>query len=356
MRLIALVDMDYFFVACEELRHPEIRGKPAVVGSDQKPEGGRGVVMTASYAARKFGLRSGMPLSMAYRIKKDTAYIPQDFEYYEEMSAKVMAIVKTHADKFEQVSIDEAFIDISKKAKDYDDALKLMKQLKKEIREKLGLPCSIGVSVNKLMAKMASEGAKPDGVKVVREEEAKEFLSKKPVGDLYGVGRKTSQMLEQFGYRTIGDLAKANPVVLVERFKSYGAELHNAANGVDESEVQENWEVKSISRERTFERDTSERNEMVEAIGAMSKEVGEELKNGGFAFKVVTIKLRYPDFSETMRSRSLSHRSVDTEEIAQVAVQLLDKYAEREEKLRKIGVRVSNLAKYKGQKRMLEYA
>ncbi len=356
MRLIALIDMDYFFVACEELRHREIRGKPAVVGSDPKREGGRGVVMTASYAARKFGIRSGMPISMAYRIKKDLAYVPQDFEYYEEMSAKVMALVKTYADKFEQVSIDEAFIDISKMASGYDEALELMKGLKKEIREKIGLPCSIGISVNKLMAKMASEGAKPDGIKVVKEEDAAVFLAKKPVGELYGVGRKTSRMLEEFGYRTIGDLAKANPVVLVERFKSYGAELHNSANGIDDSDVQENWEVKSISRERTFGRDTSDRHEIVKAIGDMSKEVGEDLKKQGFAYKVVTIKLRYSDFEENLRSRSLTHRSVDTDEIAQVATQLFDKYMEKGEELRKIGVRISNLAKYKGQKRMTEYA
>ncbi len=356
MRLIALVDMDYFFVACEELRRPEIKNKPAIVGSDPKQGEGRGVVMTASYVARKLGLRSGMPLSMAYRIRKDTIYIPQDFEYYEQMSAKVMTLVKVYADKFEQVSIDEAFIDISKRAGDYDDALELMRKLKQEVKDKLGLPCSIGISVNKLMAKMASEDAKPDGIKAVKEEDAAGFLSRKPVGELYGVGRKTGKMLEEFGYRTIGDLAKANPVVLVERFKSYGAELHNSANGVDDSEVQENWEVKSIGRERTFERDTSDRHEITKAIREMSKEVGDELKKGGFAFKVVTIKLRYSNFEETLKSRSLTHRSVEPEEISQVATQLFDKYAETGEELRKVGVRVSNFVKYKGQKRMAEYA
>ena len=356
MRLIALIDMDYFFVACEELRHPEIRSKPAVVGSDPKQGEGRGVVMTANYAARKFGLRSGMPIYLAYRIKKDAIYLPVDFEYYEEVSRKVMALIKTYADKFEQVSIDEAFIDISKRAKGYDDALELAKGLQKEIKEKIGLPCSIGVSVNKLMAKMASDDAKPNGVKVVKEEEAKEFLSKKPVGDLYGVGRKMKKVLEDFGYKTIGDLAKANPVVLVERFKTYGAELYNSANGRDESEVQENWEVKSIGRERTFERDTDDRYEITKAIREMSKEVGEEMKKAGLSFKVVTIKLRYADFEEHLKSRSLTHRSTDPEEIAGVATQLFDKYAEKGEELRKIGVRVSNLVKYKGQKRMVEYA
>ncbi|MDE1855297.1 MAG: DNA polymerase IV [Candidatus Micrarchaeota archaeon] len=356
MRLIALIDMDYFFVACEELRHPEIKSRPAVVGSDPKQGEGRGVVMTANYAARKFGLRSGMPIYLAYRIKKDAIYLPVDFDYYEEMSKKVMALVKTYADKFEQVSIDEAFIDISSRAKDYDAALEQMRKLKQEVKDKIGLPCSIGISTNKLVAKMASDDAKPDGIKLVKEDEAKEFLSKKPVGDLYGVGRKMRKVLEDFGYKSVGDLAKANPVVLVERFKSYGAELYNYANGRDESEVQENWEVKSIGRERTFERDTSDRYEITKAIREMSKEVGEEMKRQGFAFKVVTIKLRYSNFEENLKSRSLTHRSVDPEEIAQVATQLFDKYAETGEELRKVGVRVSNFAKYKGQKRMAEYA
>ncbi len=356
MRLILLVDMDYFYVACEELRRPEIKGRPAVVGSDPKPSGGRGVVMTANYTARKFGLRSGMPLSLAYRMKKDTIYIPEDFEYYEQVSRKVMDLIKKYADRFEQVSIDEAFADVSIRAKGYADALALAAKLKREMKESLGLPCSIGISTSKLVAKMASEDAKPNGIKLVKEEDAKVFLSKKPVGDLYGVGRKMVKVLEGFGYRTIGDLAEANPMVLVERFKSYGAELHNAANGMDESEVQENWEVKSIGRERTFARDTSDRGEVAGLLGGMAKEVGEELKKQGLAFKVVTIKLRYSDFEEVLKSRSLAHRSMDPEEILQVAMQLFDKYAERGEELRKVGVRVSNLVKYKGQKSMREYA
>jgi DNA polymerase IV (DinB-like DNA polymerase) len=356
MRLIALIDMDYFFAACEELRKPEIKDKPVVVGADPKKGEGRGVVSTANYVARKYGIRSAMPISIAYRLKKDAIFLPVDFEYYEEVSKKVMEIIKQYADRFEQVSIDEAFIDISKKAKSYDEALELAKRLKQEIAEKLKLPCSIGVSTNKLVAKMASEAAKPNGVKLVREEEAKEFLSKMPVGNLYGVGRKMREALEKLGYKTVDDLAKANPVELVQRFRTYGAELYNYANGRDDSEVQENYEVKSVGRERTFERDTDDRDEIVKKISEMSKEVGEQIKKEGFAFKVVTLKLRYSNFEEHLKSRSLTHRSVDANEIESVATELFDKYADKSEEIRKIGVRVSNLAKYKGQKRMTEYA
>lgn len=356
MRLIALIDMDYFFVACEELRRPGIKDKPVIVGQDPKKGEGRGVVNTANYVARKYGIKSAMPVSIAYKLKKDAIFLPIDWDYYEEVSKKVMAIIKQYADKFEQVSVDEAFIDISKKANDYDEALELAKKLKQEINEKLSLPCSIGVSANKLVAKMASEEAKPNGVKLVKEEEAKEFLAKLPIGELYGVGRKMQEKLEGLGYKTVGDLAKANPVELVQRFRTYGAELYNYANGRDESDVQENYEVKSIGRERTFDRDTSDRYEITKAIREMSREAGDEMKKAGFAFKVVTLKLRYSNFEEHLKSRSLAHRSTDADEIAAVGTELFDKYAEKGEEIRKIGVRVSNLAKYKGQKRMVEYA
>lgn len=356
MRLIALIDMDYFFVACEELRRPEIKGKPAVVGTDPKLGEGRGVVMTASYAARKFGLRSGMPLSMAYRMKKDVIYLPQDFDYYEEVSKKVMAVVKQYADRFEQVSVDEAFIDVSKRAQSYDEAAELAKKLKEEIKDKVGLPCSIGISTNKLVAKMASDEAKPNGIKVVKEEEAKEFLANKPIGDLYGVGRKMREKLQELKYKTIGDLAKANPVELVQRFKTYGAELYNYANGRDDSEVQENYDVKSISRERTLESDTEDREEIIPVINEISKEIIEDVKKSGLAFKVVTIKLRYSNFEEHLKSRSLHHMSNELSDLVDTSVALLDKYMEKGERIRKIGVRVSNLVKYKGQKRITEYA
>ncbi len=356
MRLIALIDMDYFFVACEELRKPEIKTKPVIVGADPKKGEGRGVVSTCNYVARKYGIRSAMPVSIAYRLKKDAIFLPVDYDYYEEVSKKVMDIVKQQADKFEQVSIDEAFIDISNRAKNYEEAQELAKSLQQEIKEKLSLPCSIGVSYNKLMAKMASEGAKPNGVKVIREEEAKQFLAKMPIGELYGVGKVMKEKLESLSYKTIGDLASANPVELVQRFRTYGAELYNYANGRDDSEIQENYEIKSIGRERTFENDTNDRYEITKMIREISKEVAEEVKKSGIAFKVVTIKMRYSSFEEHLKSRSLRQRSTELDEIVNNAIDLFDKYAEKGENLRKIGVRVSNLAKYKGQKKMFEYA
>lgn len=355
MRLIALVDMDYFFAACEELRRPEIKAKPVVVGADPKGGTGRGVVSACNYVARKYGIRSGMPISMAYRLKRDAVFLPVDYDYYEAESKKVMTIIKGYADKFEQVSVDEAFADVSTRAKDYSDAVAIAKEIKEEINRKLGLPCSVGVSTNKLVAKMACEGAKPNGVKLVKEDEAAGFLVDKPVGDLYGVGRKMNEKLKAMGHSKIGDLARANVMDLVEAFGSYGADIYHYANGKDDSEVQENYEVKSIGRERTFETDTDDANVVSSAIWDMAREVVSEVRKAGFAFKVVTLKIRYPNFEEHMHSKSLNYRSNDVGDVARSVLDLFAKNLEKGERVRKVGVRVSNLVKYSGQKRIDEY-
>ncbi|MEM0074516.1 MAG: DNA polymerase IV, partial [Candidatus Micrarchaeaceae archaeon] len=177
MRLILLIDMDYFFAACEELRRPEIKEKPVVVGADPKNGTARGVVSTCNYIARRYGIHSGMPISMAYRLKPDAVFLPVDDAYYENMSSKVMTIIKKYADRFEQASIDEAFVDVSESAEDYAGALKIANAIKEEIRNSLGLPCSIGIGPSKLIAKMACEAAKPNGIKLVKESEAKNFIA-----------------------------------------------------------------------------------------------------------------------------------------------------------------------------------
>ena len=353
MRLILLIDMDYFFVACEELRNKEARLRPTIVGTGSAE--GRGVVMTCNYEARKYGIHSGMPLSQAKNLKKDALFLPEDFEYYEAESKKVMALIREVSEKMEEVSIDEAFVDISKKASSYDEAFDIAKALKKKIKERLGLPCSVGISTNKLMAKMACEKAKPDGIKVVKTEETKDFLKNMPVGKLYGVGRKTKERLEKIGYDTVEKLANANPMLLRDELGSFGIELINSANGIDESEVIENSEIKSIGRERTFERDTSDKDEINVAIRKLSEEVYSELSRMGFSFKTVTIKIRYPDFSERLKGKSV-RQTKNFEEIVSIAEKLFEENTEKGRKVRKIGVRVSGLLKQKGQKSIAEFS
>ena len=355
MRIILLVDMDYFFAACEELRKPEIKDKPVVVGADPKKGKGRGVVSTCNYIARKYGIHSGMPISMAYRLKPDAIFLPLDEPYYESMSNKVMSILKKYADKFEQASVDEAFLDVSQKAQTYENALELAKQIKEEIKTELGLPCSIGIGPNKLIAKMACEAAKPNGVKLVKESEAKEFIANMPVGTLYGIGKKTAAKPESEDYKTVSDLAKANPMKLMDEFGVYGVDIYKNANGIDESEVQENYEVKSIGREKTFEEDTSSIELMDKAIDEMSNEIAQEVARQGFSFSTITLKLRFSNFDEHLKSKSINYSSDSSVEIAKAAKELLRAYYDGEQLVRKVGVRVSGLKPFRGQKRLSSY-
>ncbi len=350
MRIILLIDMDYFFAACEERRKPEIKGKPVIVGFDPKGGTGRGVVSTCNYEARKFGIHSAMPISSAYRLKPDAIFLPIDYKFYEKVSEEVMSLVKTFSSKYEQVSVDEMYLDISDKVNSYDEALLYAKKIKDEINNKLKLPCSVGVSANKLLAKMACEAAKPNGIRLVKPEEAKTFLKNMPVGKLHGVGKVTEEKLKSLGYNTIGDIQKTDPERLALHFRSSGQDIYNSANGVDESEVLEYSEVKSISRERTFDEDTAEKTKIEEKLKEISKEVFEELKEKDFYFKTVTVKIRYSDFTEHLKSRSLLHPTNNLDQIINTAIKLWEQSTEDKRKIRKLGVRVSTLSKRKGQK------
>ncbi|MGI0141350.1 MAG: DNA polymerase IV [Candidatus Micrarchaeales archaeon] len=355
MRIIMLIDMDYFFAACEELRHPEYKERPLVVGSDPKGGTARGVVSTCNYLARKYGIHSAMPISMAYRLKKDAVFLPVDYAYYEKMSNAVMHILKSFSTKFEQVSVDEAFIDVTGRIDGYDQALDYARKIKDSIKSEIGLPCSIGVSSNKLIAKMACEAGKPDGIKLVKEEDATKFLAPLAVGKLYGVGNKTKERLEAMGLKTVGDLAKANAANLVGSLGIFGAELYRSANGQGEESITENYEIKSIGRERTFETDTTDREKIIAQIKSIAAEVLEDVSKQGVSFKTITVKIRYHDFSEHLKSKSMSHYSEELEEIVENAIKLFDASVEKGELIRKIGVRVSSFAKRKGQKKMKDF-
>lgn len=352
MRTIMLVDMDCFFAACEELRHPEIAGRPVIVGADPKGGTARGVVSTCNYPARRLGIHSAMPISMAYRLKPDAVFLPVDYKFYEETSARVMALIRRFASRSEQVSIDEIFIDVSDKVGKYEEAVEYARSIKKEVKEKLGLRCSIGISCNKLLAKMASDAAKPDGIKLVRAEDAKEFMAPLKIGKMYGVGARTEEKLNSEGFIVIGDIAKSSKAKMAGILGSFGIEVYNYANGVDESGLKEAGEVKSIGRERTFEKDTDNAAEVNARIREISNEVFEEAVRQELMFKTITVKIRYSDFSERLKSRSLQHYSQSLGDIVGNAAGLFEKYAEGKKGIRKIGVRISSLSSRKGQRRL----
>ena len=352
MRFILLIDMDYFFAACEELKDPKLKEKPIAVVTDTYREGSKGVIMTCNYVARKFGVRSGMPASTGLNLCKDLLLIKEDFKFYEEKSKEVFKLVREVADKIEEVSIDEAYVDITEKVDSYEEAYACAERIKGLITSNTKLPCTIGISTNKLMAKMACDAAKPNGLKLVKQEEAKEFLSKLPVGKLYGVGEKTRERLEAMQIKTIGELASMNKLLLKEKFGSFGLELHNSANGIDESEVITEYETKSIGRERTLKKDTTNEEDVLPIIKELSKDVIEEAKKEGYLFKIITVKMRYNDFSDHLKSKTIKP-SNNIDDLQKIAIELFKRYINKEKPLRKAGVRISSLSKGTKQKGLL---
>ncbi|MCS7114415.1 MAG: DNA polymerase IV [Nitrososphaerota archaeon] len=349
-RIILHVDMDHFFTAIEEREHPELRGKPVIVGADPKEGKGRGVVSTCNYEARKFGVRSGMPISKAWKLCPQAVYLPVNFELYERVSERIMAILRKYADKFESWGIDEAFLDVTSRAKDYTEAELLARQIKREIFEKEGLTCSIGIGPNKLVSKIASDHQKPDGLTTVKPEEVERFLAPLPVRKLLWVGRKTEQKLRAMGIKTIGDLARRDPTVLAETFGVMGRQLYLMAHGVDRSDVAERSEIKSVSREKTFEKDTADSALVFETLDKLAEEVHGDLLRQNFYFKTVTVKVRYENFETHTHSRTLPFITNRLEDLKKTAKELLQEYLGLNRKIRLIGVRVSSLVSARRQK------
>ncbi len=340
-RIIFHLDMDHFYTAVETRERPELQGKPVIVGADPKGGEGRGVVSTSSYEARKVGVRSGMPISRAYKLCPEGTYLPPNFPLYIRVSNEIMTIARQYADKFEQWGIDEAFLDVSSKVKDFKEAEDLAHRLKLEIYEKEHLTVSIGVGPNKLVAKIASDYQKPDGLTVVNEEEVEKFLHPLPVRKLLWVGRKTEEKLKEMRINTIGELARYDPTVLSEMFGVAGTQMFLMSHGVDRSEVAERSEVKSISHETTFEEDTADTQAILQALDGLADDVSEEATRQKLFFKTVTIKIRYQNFETHTRSKTLQFMTNRSKDLKKNAVELALPYLRINRKIRLIGVRVS---------------
>lgn len=349
-RVIIHVDMDHFFTAVEERERPKFKGKPVIVGADPKEGRGRGVVSTCNYETRKFGVRSGMPISRAWKLCPEAVYLPVNYRLYVKVSNKIMGLLRKHADKFEQWGIDEAFLDVTSRMKDYGEAEVLARRIKNEISEKERLTCSVGIGPNKLVAKIASDFQKPDGITAVKEEDVESFLAPLPVRRLLWVGRKTEQKLKHVGIKTIGDLAEHDPTVLTERFGIMGAQLHLMAHGIDRSEVEERTEVKSISRDLTFEEDTADFDFVLETLDKLSEEVHKDVVAQNLRFKTVTVKVRYENFETHTHGKTLPFITNRLQDLQKTARELVHNYLKPERKIRLIGVRVSNLISGEKQK------
>ena len=342
-RIIFHVDMDQFFAAVEEKLRPELKGKPVVVGADPKGGKGRGVVSTCNYEARKYGIRSGMPITKAWRLCPEATFLPVNIPLYLQVSSRIMSILRSYADKFESWGIDEAFLDVSSRVRNLEEAKQLASGIKKEVHEKEGLTCSIGIGPNKLVAKIASDMQKPDGLTTVEEKDVKAFLEPLDIDKLLWVGKKTARKLNKLGIKTIGDLARYDPSVLVEKLGVLGTQLYLYAQGQDRSEVGFQGEVKSIGRNITFEKDTSDWDLVFRVLDKLCEDVHKELNENRFLFKTVTVTVRYENFETHTHSRTSVFLTSRLEDFKKAAHELMQPYLRPERKIRLIGARVSKL-------------
>ena len=340
-RRILHIDMDAFFAAVEEKRNPALKGKPLVIGGQGDPSK-RGVVSTANYEARRFGIHSAMPLRTAYKLCPQAIFLPVDYEVYVAASRQFKSVMKYICPIMEDVGIDEAFLDISHLPEESEIiALKI----KAGILDKTDLACSIGIAPNKLLAKIASDMQKPNGLTILTEKDIESRLWLLPIRKLYGIGPKTEEQLKSIGIETIGQLAALPLEKLIEQFgKSYGHYLYEASRGIDDSPLVTHWEPKSISRETTFQVDVKDWQVMAKTLAELTKEVVADMMDHGYTTKTITVKIRFSDFQTFTRAKTIPDYSDSEEELRKAAFACL-KRIELNKRVRLIGVRASNMEK-----------
>lgn len=341
-RAILHLDMDAFFAAVEQRDHPELRGLPVIVGAD--PKSGRGVVSTASYEARRFGVRSAMPITQAARLCPHGVFVPCDFPRYSSASRQIRAIMARYTPELEALSSDEAFLDVTHSQLLFGNAVEIARSLKYDIGIETRLTCSIGISSVKFISKIASDLHKPDGLTVVRPGDERAFLEALPISKLWGVGARTQELLERRGIRTIGDLAWRRERDLVRLFGSHGAHLWRLANAIDLRDV--HWherEPKSIGQEHTFSRDQTSARALERTLLFLSEKAATRARRDGFAATTLTLKLRYSDFQTLTRQSALPEAANDTITVYSAAHALLLRFFPLERPVRLIGVSLKNL-------------
>lgn len=334
------VDLDAFYASVEVLKDPSLAGRPVAVAGG----GARGVVMSASYEARRFGLRSAMPALRARRLCPEAAFVPPDFESYRAYSNRFREILLAVTPLVETIALDEAFLDVGGAVRLFGPPPRIADRIRATVRGELGLTASVGVARNKLVAKLASTRAKPDGVIVVPAADTLVFLHPLPVAALWGVGERTGETLGRLGIRTVGELA-AIPTVILERVLGEGqaASLLALAMGRDERAVVPFEAPKSISAEETFERDLDDQEEILRELLALAHRVAERLRADGYRARTVTVKLRLPSFTTLTRSRTLPDPTDVAAEVFRVAGDLMLKLPPGRRRFRLLGIAATGL-------------
>ncbi len=339
-RTILHVDLDAFFAAVEQRDRPELRGKPVIVGGGGPND--RGVVSAASYEARKFGVHSAMPLRQAGRLCPDGIFLPVDGAKYQAASRDVMAVLRRFTPLVEPISIDEAFLDVTGSRLLFGDGESVGRQIKEAVRDEVRLTISVGVASTKLVAKIASDLRKPDGLVVVPPGDEAAFLAPLPISRLWGVGERTAVALRDYGVRTIGELAALDPQVLTRRFGKHGASLAARARGEDADPVSDRGDAKSIGHEHTFDKDTADRETIERTLLAMAEGVAGRLRASGVKAGTISVKIRDSTFHTITRQRTLPAPTDLTDPIWTTALELARPEV-RGIRVRLLGVTASNL-------------
>lgn len=360
-RVVFHIDFDYFFAQCEEIRTPDLKSKPVCVCVFSDRGGDSGAIATANYIARKFGVKSGIPISFAKKRleeRKDAVFLPVDFDYYLEISEKSMSIIKEYADVFEYVGKDEAYLDVTDRVKgDFDKAGHLAQQIKNTIRDKVKLSCSIGVSTNKLIAKIASDFRKPDGLTIVSSEKVEEFLEQLKIRAIPGIGKKTEEWFTQMNFETIKDLKKLDVFTLNKEFgRKQGTYIFNASRGIDNEPVKERDASTQYSKIVTLKKDSKEYDFLAENINELCKELHEVIQKNNRMFKSVGVQFIMSDLTNKTKSRMLKNPTSSIEELQKNASQLLKEALEDQKNtVRRLGVKVSELSEIRGQSNITSY-
>ena len=342
-RQIIHVDMDAYYASIEQRDNPDFVGKAVIVGGDPKQ---RGVVSAASYEARKFGVHSAMPMSQAIRLCPDAIFLPVRMKRYVDFSQQIHAIFQQFTPQIEPISLDEAFLDVTGSIRLFGSAEKIGRDIKDQIREKLGLVASVGIAPNKFLAKLASDLNKPDGFVIITEENKQQILDPLPVSRIWGVGKVTEKALKSKGIHTIEQLRRAHPEILRSILGDQTPHILRLAQGVDNREVESNREAKSISSEQTFAKDIADKDILLDVLLNQVEDVAQRLRLNDLEAKTINLKLRYDDFRTVTRSATFDHPTNVTKILWQEAEQVFLKWHKKSAgALRLLGFGVSGLQK-----------
>jgi DNA polymerase IV len=331
--------MDAFFASVEQLDNPELRGKPVAVGGS----GPRSVVAAASYEARRYGVRSAMPSVTARRLCPDLIFVRHNFERYTEVSAQVFSILREYSELVEPLSIDEAFIDVTADTKKIGSATVIARKIRSDIKQKTGLTASAGISVNKFLAKIASDINKPDGMFLIKPDEAEKFIENLPIEKFYGIGKVTALKMHNLGIHKGSDLKRWDLVSLVRNFGKAGVFFYDIARGIDERPVEPLQERKSVGTELTYEKDLTTDFEIIAELYNLEKELMERLEHSQSCGRTVTLKIKFSDFRQITRSKTVQHYIRDFETLHKEVTALRKSIKLDNPRIRLLGVSVTNL-------------